>query len=210
VPRLTITPNPLRAGRTTRFSASSSTDPDGTIVRYEWDLDGNGSFERSGTSASARRRYTIPRTVRIRLRVTDDSGVSVATAANLRVRDPNTVTATAANGLTASLRAAATRLRTVLARGLTVTVRTSRAGRALVTMRLTRATARSLGLSTTIVRRIVRFRRAGRRTLHLRPGRAARARLAASRRSVRVTIASTVTDRRGGRVRLSRRVLLRR
>ena len=210
VPRITITPNPLRAGRTARFSASSSTDPDGTIVRYAWDLDGNGSFERSTTSRSVRRRYTTPRSVRVRLRVTDDSGATAVTALTLRVRDPNTVIATARNGLTASLRAAPAHLSTLLGPGVAIRVTANRAGRAQLTIRLTRTTARALGVSTAIARRAIRFRRAGRRTVHLRPGRVTRARLAAGRRSLRATIGATVTDRRGGRVRLDRRILLRR
>ena len=27
------------------FDASASADPDGTIAKYEWDLDGNGTYE---------------------------------------------------------------------------------------------------------------------------------------------------------------------
>ena len=41
----TATPNPTTAGSLVTFNASGTTDSDGTIVKYEWDLDGNGSFE---------------------------------------------------------------------------------------------------------------------------------------------------------------------
>ena len=35
-----------REGTPKLLDASRSGDPDGSIVKYEWDLDGNGSFER--------------------------------------------------------------------------------------------------------------------------------------------------------------------
>ena len=35
-----------RKGVSKEFDASPSSDPDGSIVRHEWDLDGNGSYER--------------------------------------------------------------------------------------------------------------------------------------------------------------------
>ena len=40
----TASPNPAPTGTPVTFDASGSTDPDGTIVKYEWDLDGNGSL----------------------------------------------------------------------------------------------------------------------------------------------------------------------
>ena len=45
VAAFTISPNPAKPGQTVTFNASASTDPDGTIANYEWDLDGNGTFE---------------------------------------------------------------------------------------------------------------------------------------------------------------------
>ncbi len=46
-------------GQAVTFNASGSNDPDGTIVDYQWDLDGNGSYETdTGTTASATKTYT--------------------------------------------------------------------------------------------------------------------------------------------------------
>jgi hypothetical protein len=45
-----------RKGASKEFDASPSSDPDGSIVRYEWDLDGNGSYERD-TGANPRAGY---------------------------------------------------------------------------------------------------------------------------------------------------------
>ncbi|MFB6179662.1 MAG: PKD domain-containing protein [Halorientalis sp.] len=71
----------------TRFeiNASGSVDPDGTITDYQWDVDGDGQFDRSGltvhTSFSDNGSYPI------RLRVTDDRGVSETTTVRMTVRN---------------------------------------------------------------------------------------------------------------------------
>ena len=50
----TVTPNPAQTGQTVTFNGSASTDPDGTIAKYEWDLDGNGTYEtNTGTTPTA-------------------------------------------------------------------------------------------------------------------------------------------------------------
>lgn len=56
------------------FDASASNDPDGTIVKYEFDRDGNGTYEVSGAEATSSRRYTQTGTFTVKARVTDDSG----------------------------------------------------------------------------------------------------------------------------------------
>ena len=38
----------VRPGQTVGFDGSASTDPDGPIAKYEWDIDGDGTFERTG------------------------------------------------------------------------------------------------------------------------------------------------------------------
>jgi PKD repeat protein len=57
-------------GETVTFT-STATDPDDPErLRYEWDLDGNGTFETAGTTAT--RTYSAPGTVTVGHRVTDD------------------------------------------------------------------------------------------------------------------------------------------
>ena len=59
------------------FNAAGSSDPDGTIAKYEWDLDGNGSFETdTGTTATTTRTYASAGTVTVGLRVTDNNGAT--------------------------------------------------------------------------------------------------------------------------------------
>ncbi len=54
----TASPNPVTSGASVTFDAAASSDPDGTIAKYEWDLDGNGSYETdTGTTATTSRSY---------------------------------------------------------------------------------------------------------------------------------------------------------
>jgi plastocyanin len=74
VPSYTV-PSPSFAGDAVTFDASGSTDLDGTIAKFEWDLDGNGTFETdTGTTSSATKTYAAPAALTTRLRVTDDRG----------------------------------------------------------------------------------------------------------------------------------------
>jgi glucose/arabinose dehydrogenase len=60
---------------TVHFNASGSTDPDGRIVSYSWDLDGDGKL---GDSASPTPTFTYTKSgvYRVQLRVTDDAGLT--------------------------------------------------------------------------------------------------------------------------------------
>jgi PKD repeat protein/subtilisin-like proprotein convertase family protein len=69
------TPNPVVAGEPVLFDASGSSDPDGTVEAYEWDLDGNGSFETpTGASPLAARTYPNATVLSVGVRVTDNDG----------------------------------------------------------------------------------------------------------------------------------------
>lgn len=77
-------------GQEIRFDGSRSSDPSpgGRIVRYEWNLDGNGTFDQSTTVPTFVHRYTQDGTYTVRLRVTDDRGAS-ALSASLAVEVAN-------------------------------------------------------------------------------------------------------------------------
>ena len=71
----TTSPSPARPGQTVTFNASESSYGKGTIAKYEWDLNGNGTYET--TTADADRRpasYATEQTVNVGLRVTDSNG----------------------------------------------------------------------------------------------------------------------------------------
>ncbi|HWI70662.1 MAG TPA: PKD domain-containing protein, partial [Baekduia sp.] len=63
-------------------------DPDGAVVAYAWDLDGNGSYETStGADAHVTARFDTAGTHLIRARVTDDEGLSATNTDNLKVAE---------------------------------------------------------------------------------------------------------------------------
>jgi PKD domain len=75
----TATPATAQIGQTVNFDGSASTDSDGTIAAYEWDRDGNGSFETvetvaMGGDALTSLSYAAPASVNVRLRVRDNEG----------------------------------------------------------------------------------------------------------------------------------------
>jgi DNA-binding beta-propeller fold protein YncE len=86
VAALRLAPDLIRAGGQVKLDASGSRDPEGLQLVYEWDLDGNGSFETaSGTTPTARPRFATGGTRTIRVRVNDPHGGQAVASALLRV-----------------------------------------------------------------------------------------------------------------------------
>ncbi len=84
----TAAPNPADTGATVSFNGSASSDPDGTVAKYEWDLDGNGSYEtNTGTSATTSRSYSAPGNVEVKLRVTDDDGQTATASRTVTINN---------------------------------------------------------------------------------------------------------------------------
>ena len=83
-------PNDGWAPLTAYFSPLGSNSLNGAIVRYEWDLDGNGSFETDATANGGYASYTYskPRDYVISLRVTDANGGTAISSTQLSVRHP--------------------------------------------------------------------------------------------------------------------------
>lgn len=83
-------PNQGWAPLTVYFSAFGSNDPGGKIVRYEWDLDANGSFETDASSTNGYTSYTYakPGDYTISLRITDDQGGTATTTVLVSARHP--------------------------------------------------------------------------------------------------------------------------
>jgi PKD repeat protein len=71
------------AGDTVTF-ASTSRDADGSIARLEWALDADGAFD-DGGAATVRRTYPATGAYPVRLRATDDRGVTATTTALVTV-----------------------------------------------------------------------------------------------------------------------------
>ena len=72
---LTTSTSSPRAGEPVRLDASAAIDPDGTVTRYEWDLDGDGAFERdTGARPVTSASFPSRRQVTVTVRVHDDDG----------------------------------------------------------------------------------------------------------------------------------------
>ncbi|HEX2087114.1 MAG TPA: Ig-like domain-containing protein [Solirubrobacteraceae bacterium] len=79
-------PDPVLTGRTVAFDARASSDAHSPLVRHEWDLDGDGTFELdTGASPTATHAYDDPGPVSVGLLVTDAAGNADAGTATLRV-----------------------------------------------------------------------------------------------------------------------------
>jgi hypothetical protein len=78
----TVAPAKPREGQEVTF-ASTSIDPDGALVKQEWDLNNDGTFERSGAvvSTSRLKKGTRP----VRLRVTDGKGAAATSLVGVKV-----------------------------------------------------------------------------------------------------------------------------
>ncbi|MBN2080784.1 PKD domain-containing protein [bacterium] len=74
------------------FDASGSMDPDGYIVDYEWDLDGDDIYSENGAEADARGLTIVNHTYEqaglynVTVRITDDSGAQDAATVLIRVK----------------------------------------------------------------------------------------------------------------------------
>lgn len=83
---MTVSPAVVATGRPVTFDASGSSDPERLALRYDWDLDGNGSFETAGgSSPRTSRAYSGTTTFNARVRVTDIHGGSAVGSGPVRV-----------------------------------------------------------------------------------------------------------------------------
>ncbi len=78
---------------TVNFDASDSSDPDGEIVEYEWDLDGDGSYD-DGDDVEVSYTYEKYGTYTVKLRVTDNNGESNTMEMDIVVDEGDKPTAT--------------------------------------------------------------------------------------------------------------------
>lgn len=68
----TVNPPTPTVNQTVILDASESFDPDGSIVSYEWDLDGDGTVDQTGTIVETT--YATAENYSVTLTVTDDGG----------------------------------------------------------------------------------------------------------------------------------------
>jgi hypothetical protein len=83
---LTVSPNPALAGATITLNASTSTDREGPIASYAFDLDGDGTFEKdNGNSATTTTTFPAAGTFKVGVKVTDGVGQSDQTSTDVKV-----------------------------------------------------------------------------------------------------------------------------
>jgi DNA-binding beta-propeller fold protein YncE len=76
----------VAAGHPVRLDASGSSDPEGVPLVFEWDLDGDGTFEAgSGGAATATRSFSTNGPVTMRVRVNDRHGARAVAEASVVV-----------------------------------------------------------------------------------------------------------------------------
>ena len=86
---LKVAPNPATAGKSVKFDGSASTDSLAPISAYNWDLDGNGTFEtHTGASPKLNHTYHSAGKRRVRLRVIDANGDAADAGVTLAVVKP--------------------------------------------------------------------------------------------------------------------------
>jgi len=72
----TWTPSIPKTNQTISFDASSSNDPDGNIILYEWDWDDNGVYEESNTTSTATFSWSQEGSYSVKLQVFDNDGAT--------------------------------------------------------------------------------------------------------------------------------------
>ncbi len=128
-----VNPAAPRAGQPVTFTYTGSADPDGSLVSWQWDLDGDGSFETSTPDGAVTKTFAGAGTVTVRMRAIDDSGEASDVAAQA-------ITIAAAgggsgSGASGSADTTAPRATLVKLRGLKLTFRSSERASATATLR---------------------------------------------------------------------------
>lgn len=78
-------PETPKMGDQVCFNASESSDPDGSIVKYEWDFDGDGTFDETATEPKVCRVFEVAGNFNVTLRVTDEDGATADLTKTLTV-----------------------------------------------------------------------------------------------------------------------------
>ncbi len=77
------------AGQSATYHAEA-TDDDGSITQYEWDFDGDGTFEESTTTAQIQHTFDSAGDYQVTLRVTDDDGATETVTKTVSVSEQQT------------------------------------------------------------------------------------------------------------------------
>jgi len=90
-PQAVLDGNPASGSRplTVDFDTTGSTDIDGSIASYDWDLNGDGIFEETGTpDATKQQLYDTAGTYDVKVRVVDNNGAGSVAIKSIVVEEP--------------------------------------------------------------------------------------------------------------------------
>ena len=209
---LTAAPGSVLTGQAVSLDASSFSD-DGSIAKYDWDFDGNGTTDASTTAPTTATTYAAAGTYAPRVRVTDDTGGANTASASVTVTAPSD----GGGNTTPPTKPAAPRLTLTGLRqpnGVSLRVVCSSACSGSATLRSTSAFARRMKIPARTFARIKVNAFKGTSTVRIPLKKSVLQRLRKRHvTSVRLTLSARVTDRlkqatsltRAARVRISRR-----
>ena len=88
-PSASISVEPARptVGESVTFNATDSTDADGTISEYRWDVDGDGTTDRTSTTAIIDTTYSQAGTYNVTLIVVDDDDATASATSTVTVEE---------------------------------------------------------------------------------------------------------------------------
>ena len=227
VAQLAVTPSPSNAGDSITLDAAGSNDPDGNIVRYDWDYEGDGSYDLSTTSPSVSHVYPNRGNFTPKVRVVDDYGVTNVKTATLVVDNPGAPTGAtppgSSNSDTSGPSAFAATLmgspiqkaKLISKSGVTVLCSANRAATCTLRLEVSARDARRLGMRSRKGRPVqigtARVTVTRGRTASVRFTLSARVRRALKRLStLKLSVLGSAADATGQRIALGRVVLVRR
>jgi DNA-binding beta-propeller fold protein YncE len=82
---LTASPGTVAGGQPVTFDASGSADPEGLALHYDWDLDGDGAFERRTLGPALSHAYAESRALNAQVRVSDPHRAAATASAAVTV-----------------------------------------------------------------------------------------------------------------------------
>lgn len=204
VAAITFTPFPAIAGKPVAFSGTASHDPDGSIVDYKWDLDGNGTFETDrGATQNVSKTFATAGVFTVGLQVQDSDGATGKITTPVQV-----VLAPVKLVLTFPRKV---RLKALLAHGLRGKAKCGRSCVIAFKLTLPKKSARKAKTKTVIGKGAMRISGSGSKKVTLRLTRAARKALTrANPAALTITVAGTARDTASHVSRAKRKVKVKR
>lgn len=197
--RISFAPTAPLARQAISFSAAGSGDPDGSIARYLWDLDGDGVFEtNTGTTPSASHTYSAARTLNVTLRVEDNDGAVATSTVTVPVRL-----------FRVTLKLPRKARRAALLKGLKGSARCGRACTVKLMVRIPRKLAKQLKTKSVVGTMTLRITRSAAKPFKLKLKKGAKRALKRTKKPFVLTVVAAAKEPTGPRASAKRTVKIR-